>query len=60
MPSMFYNTPNCSWKNQPRSYWVPVRIMARVWAYIRTSVSSALLKVGRKWTGYDVTSERVD
>lgn len=57
---MFYNTPHTSWANQPKSYWIPIRIAAHVLAYIRTSVKSAILKIGNKWTGYDVTSERVD
>lgn len=58
--AMFYGTPHSSWNNQPRSYWIPVRIVARVLAYIRTVVVKAVLKVGNKWTGYDITSERVD
>ena len=58
--AMFYSTPNSQWLNQPRSYWIPVRIVARALAYIRTIVFKATLKVGKKWTGYDITSERVD
>jgi hypothetical protein len=57
---IFYNTPHTSWVNQPRSYWIPVRVVARVFAYIRTVVIKAALRVGNKWTGYDITSERVD
>jgi len=56
----FYNTPHTSWKNQPLSYWIPIRGIARALAYIHTVVVKAVLKVGRKWTKYDVTSERVD
>jgi len=58
--AMFYNTPKSQWLNQPKSYWVPSKIMARALAYIRTVILKAALKVGKKWTGYDITSERVD
>lgn len=58
--AIFYNTPHTSWKNQPKSYWIPVSVVARVLAYIRTIVVKAVLKVGNKWAVYDTTSERVD
>lgn len=58
--AQYYNTPHTSWMNQPKSYWVPLRMAAHALAYIRTVVVRAAMKIGSKWTGYDITSERVD
>lgn len=58
--AIFYSTPYTSWNNQPKSYWIPVRMIAHVLAYIRTVVIKAVIKVGNKWIVYDTTSERVD
>lgn len=56
--ALFYNTPHTSWQNRT-SYWIPLRIMAHAFAVIQTTSSSSL-KLGKKWVGIDVTSERVD
>lgn len=56
----FYNTPHTTWSNQPKSYWVPLGIVAHILAYIRTIVVKAVIRVGNKWTTYNATSERVD
>lgn len=56
--ALFYNTPHTSWQNRT-SYWIPLRIMAHAFAVIQTA-SSSTLKLGKKWVGIDVTSERVD
>lgn len=58
--TIFCSTPNTQWVNSDKSYWIPLRVLFTLVAYIRTAVTKATMAIGRKWTKYDVSSEMSD